>query len=365
MLFDDSTVSARTINPRLPTIDGWRAISIILVLGAHCAVTDRFPQRFTRGFSWLFDGPLGVRFFFVISGFLITWLLLLEVQKNGAVNFRSFYIRRALRILPVYLAFLTVLFGLQLLTAFHMNLHSWIGSLTFSTNIIGSTSWTSGHLWSLAQEEQFYLIWPGLFALSGAFVRLRRVAYILGLPILFCPLVRVLAHLEKGPLLFYWGMASWDSIAIGCAAALIFYHKRPHIEIFLLSKCRTVGYISAALILVPYTLSKMFLLEAFIVPLGETFQALGFSTVLVMGILAPDLNLFRVLELRCIRQIGVLSYSIYIWQQIFCTKPRAFGLESAWWLSFPEWVGAAFVVACVSFYVLERPLFRLRRHFKA
>jgi peptidoglycan/LPS O-acetylase OafA/YrhL len=335
------------------------------VLGAHCTVTDRFPQRLTTAFTWLFDGPLGVRFFFVISGFLITWLLLLEVQKNGAINLKNFYIRRALRILPVYFAFLAVLFGLQLFTVFHIDRHSWIGSLTFTTNLVGSSSWTNGHLWSLAQEEQFYLIWPTLFALSGAFTSIRKAAYILGLPILFCPLFRVLAYLNMVPLLFSRGMASWDTIAIGCAAALLFHHKRQSIEKYLVSMWRPVGYLAAALILVPYSLTKLFIFGIFTVPLGETFQALGFSTVLVMGILSPNLAFFRFLGRRWMCEVGVLSYSIYIWQQIFCTKPKAFGLVHAWWLSFPEWVAAALVVAFISFYAFERPLFALRRHFRA
>jgi len=91
---------------RLPSLDGWRAVSILIVLGFHCTFASGFPSALRPVFHWLFDGSLGVRFFFVISGFLITWLLLCEHEQRGAINLRSFYIRRALRILPVYLVFL-------------------------------------------------------------------------------------------------------------------------------------------------------------------------------------------------------------------------------------------------------------------
>src|SRR5882724_7345116 len=98
---------------RLPSLDGWRAVSILMVLGAHCQHVNGFPNALHGTFSWLFDGNLGVRFFFIISGFLITWLMVLERDQTGGVNLRHFYARRALRILPVYFTFILALAGLQ------------------------------------------------------------------------------------------------------------------------------------------------------------------------------------------------------------------------------------------------------------
>ena len=71
---------------RLPSLDGWRALSILLVLGAHSKFTAGFPPHLESLFNLIFDGDLGVRFFFVISGFLITWLMLLEEKHSGRVN---------------------------------------------------------------------------------------------------------------------------------------------------------------------------------------------------------------------------------------------------------------------------------------
>src|ERR1017187_6342941 len=148
------------ISKRLPSLDGWRAISIMMVLGAHAEHTNGFPNAFHAIFKWLFDGTLGVLFFFVISGFLITWLLVFENDRSGHINLKHFYARRALRILPVYYAFILTLVCLQLFTVYTQSVSAWIGNLTFTTNFVTANVWPSGHLWSLSVEEQFYLLWP-------------------------------------------------------------------------------------------------------------------------------------------------------------------------------------------------------------
>jgi peptidoglycan/LPS O-acetylase OafA/YrhL len=86
-----------TKTARFPSLDGWRVLSIILMLGAHSKVVVGFHKKLDPVFNWLFDGDLGVRFFFVISGFLITHLLFQEHIQTGNISLRRFYIRRALR----------------------------------------------------------------------------------------------------------------------------------------------------------------------------------------------------------------------------------------------------------------------------
>jgi peptidoglycan/LPS O-acetylase OafA/YrhL len=177
-------------NSRLPSLDGWRAISIILVLGAHSSVAFGFPKSLDSLFNWSFDGRLGVRFFFVISGFLITWLMLVEKAKTGRVNLRHFYVRRALRILPVYAAFLATLGLIQINSSYHQNAVQWIGNLTFITDF-AVAQWTNGHLWSLAVEEQFYVLWPCLFTLWLMHHNTRVSLIALLVPISAAPVFRV------------------------------------------------------------------------------------------------------------------------------------------------------------------------------
>src|SRR5262245_32920356 len=121
---------SQNLPSRFPSLDGWRALSILLVLGEHSLYTFDCSPKAGRFFDAYFDGNLGVRFFFVISGFLITYLLLREQEQTGIVSLRKFYARRALRILPVYFVFLTVVFILQLVTPFHQPAITWVGNLT-------------------------------------------------------------------------------------------------------------------------------------------------------------------------------------------------------------------------------------------
>ena len=136
---------------RFPSLDGWRAVSILLVLGNHTPVMAGFPWSHARFLTTFLDGNLGVRFFFVISGFLITWLMLKEKAELKYVNLKNFYIRRTLRIWPVYIAFLVVLFFLQTMGMVYQTLDAWRGLLTFTRNfhdeVLGSPR--GCHQWPL------------------------------------------------------------------------------------------------------------------------------------------------------------------------------------------------------------------------
>ncbi len=280
------------------------------------------------------------------------------------MNLRFFYARRALRILPVYFAFLATLFVIERTTPFSMDRRTWIGDLTFTADLLGSSNWTSGHLWSLAVEEQFYLVWPAIFIATRAHERIRNAGFALMAPILICPLLRVAAYLKLLPGHIYSGAFSFDTIAIGCAAALLLFHFSDRIGPILKSKLKFLLPVGFLLILVPYALTKLYRLGMFTIPLGEPVQAIGFCILLLAGITNPQRLFFPALQWRWLVWMGVLSYSIYIWQMIFCTKAEAYGLGPVFWLSFPCWMLSAVLAASASFYLLERPLFALRRHFR-
>ncbi|MDB6072774.1 MAG: putative acyltransferase, partial [Verrucomicrobiaceae bacterium] len=216
---------------RLPSLDGWRAISLVLVLGSHTAITAGTPPLAAKVLNRVFDGALGVRFFFVISGFLITWLMMVENQRTGTVSLRHFYVRRALRILPVYLVFLGVLAGLQWCTPLHQSAALWVGNLTFTTNFLyepGMNGHQSAHLWSLAVEEQFYLLWPVAFLWLRGKEPLKVACWLVGGAVAVVLLNRWLERLPEvmstglGRLFQEWSFFnSVDSLAMGCAAALL------------------------------------------------------------------------------------------------------------------------------------------------
>jgi peptidoglycan/LPS O-acetylase OafA/YrhL len=347
----------------LPSLDGWRGLSILLVLGAHAKNTVNFPPEWVVPFGWLFDGNLGVRCFFIISGFLITTLMLRESASRGSLDLKSFYLRRAVRILPVYLAFLAAVALLEYFTAFDQSASQWGHLLTFTTDFSLSGNWLTGHTWSLACEEQFYLIWPVVFAAVGLqFVR--KSLWLLGLPLVLCPLWRVVSYLKVFPEnTLFTGVSIFnylDTLAFGCLLA----YAHPWIGQRLNTGRTSIPLIllGTGLILIvgPYILQHALLLGIFTVPFAATFQALGLCLLISLSIHQPSKGIPRLLNLKPVIWLGQLSYSIYIWQQFFCTKPAVFGWQLMWFQSFQFWTLAALGTGIASYYLLERPLLKLR-----
>ena len=182
----------------IPSLNGIRAICIIIVIGSHMRNSANFPKELTNSWGYLFDGSTGVSVFFVLSGFLITYLLIQEEEKNGSISLKNFFIRRTLRIFPVYYLVLFTYFILQQFNVLQFTTNQWISSLTYTKNIFGG-SWVDGHLWSLAVEEQFYLIWPMVFKYSSE----RSRSIFTFAIILLAPAFRIIYYYLKMPDLPY------------------------------------------------------------------------------------------------------------------------------------------------------------------
>lgn len=355
---------------RLASLDGWRALSILLVVGSHAPFVQGFPPSWNGAAQWLFDGGLGVRTFFLISGLLITWLMLAEWDRTGRLNLRHFYARRALRILPVYLAFLGVVALLQALTPFHQSAGAWAADLTFTSNFLRPGVWTTSHLWSLAVEEQFYLLWPVLFVLLGGGRRPRPLLFIFAGVMAVAPIARVLTYLGAAPpglsrlLTSFSFFNQFDALALGCAAAYALYRWPARTEAVLASRPWLPAAAALALVLGPYGLVHGLKLGAFTVPLGYTCEDLGIIVLILQSVVRPGLGPYPFLNWPPVCRLGILSYSVYLWQQLFSTSSATLGLSRVWWLSFPGWLVPCAVVAAVSYYGLERPFLRLRGRFR-
>jgi peptidoglycan/LPS O-acetylase OafA/YrhL len=205
------------ISSRIPSLDGLRACSIMLVLLGHLNGTLRYPfAELVRHFGDVAN--LGVRVFFVISGFLITHLLLEEWDKTNSISLRGFYIRRVFRIFP---AFYTFVAAVALLTLAGIIVVPWVDlgfAATYTINFVERKPWHVGHLWSLAVEEQFYLLWPLCLA-ALTIGRARRIA--VG-AIALAPLLRIgVWYLlpEYRPLISKAFPTICDTIATGCMLA--------------------------------------------------------------------------------------------------------------------------------------------------
>jgi peptidoglycan/LPS O-acetylase OafA/YrhL len=189
-------------------------------------------------------------------------------------------------------------------------------------------------------------------------------------PLLLAPFFRVESYLTMkhattaGIFYRYSFFNFFDSLTVGCLCAFLLARKREWLEGVLTRRPWMVLLAAVVAITVPYALRKMFLLGGFIVPFGSIVGSFGFAALMMQSIVLPEFWVFRPLNWRWVRWIGVLSYSIYIWQQIFCTEPEQFGLNPHWWNSFPGWLVTALAAAMISYYGLERPLFRLRSRFR-
>lgn len=361
---------------RLPSLDGWRAVSIGLVLLSHSSLMVSFPDEWKKPFAQLFDGNLGVRFFFLISGFLITWLMIKERQLCGVVDLKLFYCRRALRILPVCFAYLGVVGILSVATPFGQSRAVWLSNITFTTNFMldrnwHGVPWPSIHLWSLAIEEQFYLIWPLVFGAIRILGTWRFWIQLVVAALVVAPVSRFISIYELYDRTWMWLFSPasflnyFDSIAYGCVCAFLVATKQEAVCKIVRDYKVWVLLVCLAAILIPHVLRHYKAFKMFVVALGPTLQALGFAGLLVQSVFLPGWSFYRALNWPVACYIGTLSFSIYIWQQLFCSSPEIFGLagDSVLMLFPAGWLFAG-LAALLSYHFVERPVMNLRARFR-
>jgi peptidoglycan/LPS O-acetylase OafA/YrhL len=344
---------------RIPSLDGFRAISILMVLYGHVGGTRNFPtETVGMGGRWLGDlGHLGVLVFFVISGFLITTLLKVEREKTGTISLKQFYLRRVLRIFPAFYALILALLLATWLGWIHLGGRDFLFATTYTVNYYPDHPWQIGHLWSLSIEEQFYLLWP----LAVLVLRERRALILAVVAIFAAPLLRAaireyIFHVSPHSVLAGMSIfpAMFDYIATGCALALL----RP----WLLTQS---WYLRL-------TASRWLLL---LVPLIFLINRMdGYTLVMLLG--SPVLNICvalliesctrhdrtlagRFLNWKPVVALGVLSYSLYLWQQPFLNRH-----SDAWINVFPQNLAFALAAALLSYFVIERAFLGLRNRFR-
>ncbi|MEO6815247.1 MAG: acyltransferase [Edaphobacter sp.] len=348
---------------RIPSLDGLRALSILFVMGLH--TMQRMPYRLPDICYAIFNGDTGVYIFFVISGYLITSLLLHEQQKTGSINMRSFYFRRAMRILPpiyFYVAVLLLLAWAGRLAVTKVDLFS---ALFFFRNYaVGTSMWSLEHFWTLSVEEQFYLIWPFIlyFCLRGrSGITGRSAASKVAITvILISPIIRVVSALSPVRYLHHGGMFHMraDSLMFGCVVALL--QGTPAFE-RAYAFATKIWWIPPVVIFLSAYLGVRFQ-NYWQFPLGYTIIGIAIAFFLLWCVRNPSSAVGRVLNARPVVHIGVLSYSIYIWQTLFLHRGNEviFGPSLTIISTFPgNWL-AVLLVAEFSYYVVEQPSLRIR-----
>jgi len=338
---------------RLRSLDGLRAISIILVILGHASFTVHGSAL--KVVLALGDvAHLGVVVFFVISGFLITTLLVQERERFGRVSLSLFYARRSLRIFPASFAYIGVIAAVA--AAGYITLHPWdiTHALTYTVNYATSRSWYVGHLWSLSVEEQFYLLWPLAFAMTNR----RHGLWVAVAVILVGPCARLFDRmfLMGTP---YHGLEMFpmvaDSLAAGCALALL--RERLESQAWYTRVFEPVpSLILLALVLTLNRLMGFTVINVF----GAMLLNIGIAVLVHRSVQRWSDPFGRFLNLKPIAFIGTLSYSLYLWQQLFLDRN-----STSWHNAFPQNVVFAVIAALLSFTLLEQPLMALRHRLRA
>lgn len=315
------------------------------------------------GWYALFNGTYGVFIFFEISGFLITTLLLQEYAKRGSISLRGFYLRRAFRILPPLYLYIGVIVLLCFAGRLVLNREDILSSLFFFHNIAQhSTMWSLEHLWSISVEEQFYLVWPFVlvFAIRKSLAAGRATAAAFPVAVLVVsPLARVLLGRMANPTLHLTGVKylNFDFIMYGCLIALL--QGTPRFESLYRAATR-IWWLPLAVLGCCSVLTARFQ-NYFELPVGYTISGAAIAAFLLWATRNPDTVVGRILNWPPIVRIGVLSYSIYLWQTLFLHHANAqvFGSHTLF-STFPgNWVGF-YIAANLSYFLVEQPSLRLR-----
>jgi peptidoglycan/LPS O-acetylase OafA/YrhL len=348
-------LSALRPTSRIPSLDGLRAIAIGLVLIGHVAGTQNcFKGDFIRE-SVGDTGHFGVRVFFVISGFLITTLLLNELRENGEISLRRFYLRRSFRIFPAFYFFLLATALIVWSGAIAIPSRDFVRAATYTMNYHYEREWWLGHIWSLSVEEQFYLLWPAVLAVCGFRWGIRVAAA----TVVVAPFVRTAVHV----FLPEWRVGLGesfeticDAIAVGCVLASVRDQLGRSTVYASLMSSRWFILVPTAAILA----SRFHPYSRFGLPIGETVMNVALALCVDWSIRNAHTSVGRLLNSQPLVAVGVMSYSIYLWQQIFLNRNSVLPMNA-----FPLNLVLVFIAAAASFFLIERPFLGLRRKIEA
>ena len=341
-----------------PALDGLRGVAILSVLAFH--------THHIFGWSLLKGANAGVDIFFVLSGFLITALLLEEWEQTGDVSLKSFYWRRALRLIPALLVLLAALYFLSdlLFSPVEANdtrrgipvafVYASDLALAFFNVRLGALQ----HTWSLAIEEHFYLIWPVvLVAALKLGLTKKRLVLITLLIVIASALQRAALHqFGAPPVRTYYGIDTRaDVLLIGCITGLCVSWGLVRVRALRSLLVPALIFIGVCMVSTGYGSSFMSLG-------GFTFLAIATGVLIVNVVLDTPGYLGAFLECGPLVWVGRISYGLYLWHYpIF--KATSF-LKLSWPLQLTVALAFTLAVTCLSYYLIERPALSLKRRHK-
>jgi peptidoglycan/LPS O-acetylase OafA/YrhL len=332
---------------RIDALDGWRTISILLVIFSHLLLYSSIHisnggQIARLVYIPILDelGFLGVKIFFVISGFVICRGLLQERVRLGRISLFGFYIRRVFRIVPPLLVYVTSIYSLSLIGVIGDHTNSIARALTFTCNFPKADcgGYLGAHTWSLSVEEQFYLIIPVLLSMIGA--RGPRLSLII--------LVLLSIAIISLPILGYSVAATVISqflpisVGVSCAMYEDWIDRRvKEIPVW----CQFCAPIALVIVLR--------LTDTRFWQFATTIQAFAIAAILMLSIFRIS-YVQRILSSTILSAVGRVSYSIYLWQQL-----ATYSFEGAGVTFYILSISGCIALAFALYYVFEAPLIRL------
>ncbi len=360
-LFQVNASSKNTI----PGLHGLRVICILVIIFFHLQFTGFIHTKDNFIIHTFLKGHTFLNIFFEISGFLITRLLLIEEDRNGSISLRNFYVRRVIRIFPAYYFLLFVYFILQLSGFLHLTGISWLTAITFTKQFHLSPDWETAHLWTLSIEEVFYLSWPLLFIAFRKF----RTKIALGF-IFFVTAFRIImplfasgemhAKVYDNLTIFNRG----DALMLGCLLAL-HYNKITSWLIRGNLVVKLILLLTAIFVLVAAPKASYYLQGPGISNVANTlFGSIGLLTnILIACLIAVLINLkgfwYNFLNNNLMNYLSRVSYSIYLWQQIFISfRPEFHQFSVAVLLLI------IFAIANLSYFLIEKPFSKFKYKYE-
>ena len=337
----------------LPSLDGLRAVAILLVVFYHSGLPV--------------NGGLGVLMFFVLSGFLITWLLLNEEKRWGNISLKLFYVRRSLRIFPAFYVFWFLVVGTGAIMGKRLAAGQAVSSLFYLTNyyqvLFGDPDTALSHTWSLAIEEQFYLLWPLAFFLLRHTSR-RMYALIVIIPLFWVyRTVAVLCfHVWQGHVYEGLDMRA-DHLLVGCLLATILFQKSASRLWQLIGTRSWTLWITVSALALSSTGPRL-------LPHAWRYRdTVGFvidpilTAILIVQGFAFSQSSARWLNWGWMKFLGWMSYSIYLYQQITLSPLRHLLKSAPLLVQLVASVATCLLFSAASYYFVEQPFQALKDRF--
>jgi peptidoglycan/LPS O-acetylase OafA/YrhL len=313
-------------------------------------------------------GHTGVTLFFVLSGFLITWLLIKEDDRTGEISLWNFYVRRLLRIFPGFYCFWAVYVGLAALAHKHIAWGNCIAALFYVNNyywpLRGGGEGAMLLTWSLGVEEQFYVVWPAIFRRFRG--RRDSVVHVLAALCLIVLLHRILLlYLWHAPRLYLYTAfdTRMDSLAMGCLLAISIRTGKAMRFVQLVCAHWSLPGVTFALFALSMAVPSLARDSPYWCVWGTSVESFLSATLIVQMVVLGDRLPWMWINWKWVRFIGTISYSLYLYNAIgpdlVDHSPLAHTLLRA-----PVSLVASILLACGSYYIVERPFLRLKSRYE-